>query len=490
MLTITGVAEGTATITVTADDGNGGTVDDAFEVTVDPTSPAIVVSIEAATVREGTERDYTVRLATQPDDGDVTVDITVAPPPDAPDVSHVSVSRTSLIFNEQNWNRARTVTIVVAEDDANEDSEIAEVTHAASGANYGTVDDAVITVTAEDNDIVVGAAIDAATSVDVDEGDTDGAELMVKLSAEPTGEVTVEATLEPADGVAVIASDDAILTFTTDNWDTEQVITITGVDDDDPVDTVATLTLAASGGGYGSAEDVDVTVNVADDEEATISIADGVSGAEVIEGGTMTYNVTLSAPPPADQTVLVNLSVTGPASVSPAQAVFTSGGTTDLPITVTPFSDSDSDDESVTISHSVDASDGSGYESATAPSNVSVTIKDDEAAGVVVSRTALSVDEGGTATYTVRLTTAPSDLETVTIYLAGSGVNLDVTSLEFGAGDFAAGKTVTVTGHVDGNDVDDMGSVVHTVESSGGDGDYAAVTASPVDITVKEPSDE
>jgi hypothetical protein len=488
MLTITGVAEGTATITVTADDGNGGTVDDAFEVTVDPTSPAIVVSIEAATVREGTERDYTVRLATQPDDGDVTVDITVAPPPDAPDVSHVSVSRTSLIFNEQNWNRARTVTIVVAEDDANEDSEIAEVTHAASGANYGTVDDAVITVTAEDNDIVVGAAIDAATSVDVDEGDTDGAELMVKLSAEPTGEVTVSAAFDPASDVATITG--SPLTFTTVNWDTVQVIKITGDDDLDPVDTTATLKLEALGGGYGLAEDVEVTVNVADDEEATISIADGVSGAEVIEGGTMTYNVTLSAPPPADQTVLVNLSVTGPASVSPAQAVFTSGGTTDLPITVTPFSDSDSDDESVTISHSVDASDGSGYESATAPSNVSVTIKDDEAAGVVVSRTALSVDEGGTATYTVRLTTAPSDLETVTIYLAGSGVNLDVTSLEFGAGDFAAGKTVTVTGHVDGNDVDDTGSVVHTVASAGGDEDYKDVTASTVDITVKEPSDE
>jgi hypothetical protein len=489
MLTITGVAEGTATITVTADDGNGGTVDDAFEVTVDPTSPAIVVSIEAATVREGTERDYTVRLATQPDDGDVTVDITVAPPPDAPDVSHVSVSRTSLIFNEQNWNRARTVTIVVAEDDANEDSEIAEVTHAASGANYGTVDDAVITVTAEDNDIVVGAAIDAATSVDVDEGDTDGAELMVKLSAEPTGEVTVEATLEPADGVAVIASDDAILTFTTDNWDTEQVITITGVDDDDPVDTVATLTLAASGGGYGSAEDVDVTVNVADDEEATISIADGVSGAEVIEGGTMTYNVTLSAPPPADQTVLVNLSVTGLASVSPTQAVFTSGKTEEE-ITVTTFSDSDSDDESVTISHSVDASDGSGYESATAPSNIRVTIKDDDAAGVVVSRTALSVDEGGTATYTVRLTKAPSADETVTIYFAGTGVNLSATSFVFGSSDYNDEQTVTVTGHVDGNDVDDMGSVVHTVVSAGGDEDYKDVTASTVDITVKEPSDE
>ena len=485
VLTITGVAEGSATITVTADDGNGGTVDDAFGVTVAPTSPAIVLSVTEATVRENSEATYTVRLATQPAT-DVTVTIVVAAVDGSDDVvNHVTTTRdnTPLIFTNSNWGTARTVLIQVG-NDPNEHTEVAELTHTATGPTNYTNVTAVLTVTAEDDDIVAGAAIDAATSVDVDEGDTDGAKLMVKLSAEPTGEVTVSAAFDPASDVATITG--SPLTFTTDNWDTEQGITITGEEDADPVDAMATLMLAASGGGYGLAEDVEVTVNVADDEEATISIADGVSGAEVIEGGDMTYNVTLSAPPPVDQTVLVNLSVTGPASVSPAQAVFTSGGTTDVPIAVTPFSDSDSDDESVTISHSVDASDGSGYESATAPSNVSVTIKDDEAAGVVVSRTALSVEEGGTATYTVRLTTAPSDGETVTINLAGAGVNLSATSLEFTASNFLAPQTVTVTGHVDVNDVDDMGSVVHTVVSSGGD--YAAVTASTVNITVKEPS--
>ena len=492
MLTITGVAEGSATITVTADDGNGGTVDDAFDVTVNPTSPAIVLSVTEATVRENSEATYTVRLATQPAT-DVTVTILVAAAAGSDDVvDHVTTSRdgSPLIFTNSNWGTARTVLIQVASDE-NEDTEAAELTHTASGpTNYADVT-AVLTVTAEDDDIVVGAAIDAATSVDVDEGDTDGAELMVKLSAEPTGDVTVAAEFDPVSDVATIASEDASLIFTTENWETEQGITITATQDNDPVDTVATLKLVASGGGYGSAEDVDVTVNVADDEEATISIADDLTSAEVLEGGSMTYFVTLSAPPPADQTVLVNLSVAGPASVNPAQAVFESTTPDNsVTITVTPFSDSDSDDASVTISHSVDPSDGSGYESATAPSNVSVTIKDDEAPGVVVSRTALSVDENGTATYTVRLTTAPSSGETVTISLAGTGVNLSATSLVFDDGTFSSEQTVTVTGHADLNDQDDMATVVHTVASSGGDQDYDGVTASTVNITVKEPSDE
>ena len=296
--------------------------------------------------------------------------------------------------------------------------------------------------------------------------------------------------LDPASGVATITAG-ASLTFTADDWGTEQEITIVADDDPDPVDAMGKLTLAASGGGFGGAEDLDVVVNVDDDEEATISIGDDLTGAQVLEGGSSTYTLILSAPPPADETVRVNLSVTGPASVNPAQAEFTSTtNANSVTITVTPFSDSDNEDEIVTISHSVDASAGSGYQSTVAPSNVSVTVKDDEAAGVVVSRTALSVVEGGTATYSVRLTMAPSAGETVTINLAGSGVNLDETSLIFDANNFQTPQEVTVTGHVDSDNTDDMGSVVHDVATSGGDGEYEGVTASTVIITVKEPSEQ
>ena len=487
VVTITGVAEGSAEITVTADDGNGGMVSDTFDVTVNPTSPAVLVSISEATVRENSEMDYTVRLATAPTDGSVTVAIAVAAATgETGSVAHVTTTRSSLTFDENNWNRAQTVTILVGNDE-NEVSEVADVTHTPTGTgNYATVDNAVITVTADDDDVVAGAAIEVdMTSHDVDEGDT--VDVMVSLSAEPTGDVTVAATLDPAANVAEIQAG-ASLTFTMENWDSAQAVAIIGSQDNDPVDAMATLTLAASGGGYGGAEDVEVEVNVIDDEEATISVDDGLTGAQVLEGGTLQYNVTLSAPPPAGQVVHVNLSVNGPASVSPTQASFdNTTSNNQIQITVTANSDSDSNDESVMVSHTVDASDSSGYGSATAPSDISVTVKDDEAHGVVVSRTALSVVEGGMASYTVRLTRAPSTDETVTIHLAGTGVNLNTASLTFGAGDFDTEQTVTVTGHVDGNDQNDSGMVVHTVSTSGGDEDYDGVTASTVNITVTEP---
>ena len=146
--------------------------------------------------------------------------------------------------------------------------------------------------------------------------------------------------------------------------------------------------------------------------------------------------------------------------------------------------DSNDDDATFTIRHSVDADEDSGYKGAAAPSNIDVTVKDDEAAGVVVSHTSLSVVEGGTATYTVRLTKAPSTDETVTVHFAGTGVNLSTGSLEF---DSTAPQTITVTGHTDSNSVDDQAMVVHTVVTTGGDEDYDGVTASTVRITVTEP---
>ena len=82
--------------------------------------------------------------------------------------------------------------------------------------------------------------------------------------------------------------------------------------------------------------------------------------------------ITLSAPPVTDETVRVNLQVLGGlATVQPAQAVFesdTQGNA--VAITVSTLHDSNDDDATFTIRHSVDADDDSGYKGAAAPSNI------------------------------------------------------------------------------------------------------------------------
>ena len=484
------LAEGATTITVTVTAGDG-TTTQAYTVTVTraaaPATAGLLLSIGDVTVMEGTERDYTVRLTTQPS-GDVSVAISVAAHADNPTavVDHITTTRTSLVFNEDNWSRSRTVTITVGEDD-NESSEIANINHAVSGAgSYLDIDSVDVKVTASDDDVVAGAAIRVdKTTVRITEDGDDG-EVMVRLAAAPMADVTVTVVSSDVE-IATVAPAD--FTFTDANWDDEQTIMVTASSDDDPADTEATVTISAAGGGYGSAKAVEVAITVEDDEEATISVTDNFEDAEIVEGGTLEYTISLSAPPPEGEMVRVNLQVVGLATLSTAQVMFTSTTALNtIPVTVTTLGDSDSQDETLVIRHTVDADVGSGYESAEAPANIGVTVKDDEAAGVVVSRTSLSVEEGGTAMYSVRLTKAPSDAETVTVHLAGTGVNLDPVSLEFTANTFQVAQDVTVTGHTDSNSVDDQATVVHTVVAAGGGKDYEGVTASTVRITVTEPS--
>ena len=81
--------------------------------------------------------------------------------------------------------------------------------------------------------------------VAVDEGST--ATYSVVLTSEPTADVTV--TPESGNTAAVTVSD--ALTFTPDNWDTAQTVTVTGVADADTDDETVTITHDIAGGDYG-----------------------------------------------------------------------------------------------------------------------------------------------------------------------------------------------------------------------------------------------
>ena len=107
------------------------------------TTPGVRISTTALTVNEGGSGTYTVELASQPT-GEVTVT------PSVTGDEGVNVSGT-LTFTSLNWNTAQTVT-VSADDDADTADEMATVSHAVAGANYGSVTAASVDVTVTDND--------------------------------------------------------------------------------------------------------------------------------------------------------------------------------------------------------------------------------------------------------------------------------------------------------------------------------------------------
>ena len=87
---------------------------------------AVTLSTSTLTVQENNSATYTVRLASRPTGGDVTVTITGAG-------SGITVSVTSLTFTGANWNTPQQVRVDAA-DDGNIRRESVTLTHTPSGA--------------------------------------------------------------------------------------------------------------------------------------------------------------------------------------------------------------------------------------------------------------------------------------------------------------------------------------------------------------------
>ena len=101
-------------------------------------------------------------------------------------------------------------------------------------------------------------------SLGVTEGSSDT--YTVKLATQPTAQVTVTITGH-ADTDLTLAPASASLTFTADDWDTAQTVTVEAGEDDDAAGDTETLLHTATGGGYDSVTK-DLGVTVTDNDEA------------------------------------------------------------------------------------------------------------------------------------------------------------------------------------------------------------------------------
>ena len=106
----------------------------------------------------------------------------------------------------------------------------------------------------------------------------------------------------PCDGTD-LTLDKTSLTFTVDNWDTAQTVTVkAGQDNDGSADT-ATLTHTASGGDYASISRRPAG-EVTDDDEAGVTIEP--TELSVVAGRSNEYTVRLATEPTGDVTVTIS----------------------------------------------------------------------------------------------------------------------------------------------------------------------------------------
>ena len=428
-----------------------------------PLPPGMTISPLMLEIDEGRFKLYSVTLNAQPT-ANVTINISGHSGTD------LSLSHTSLTFIPQGWNTPGVVK-VNAEEDNDELDDMVTLIHtvAAGSAPEMSVAAVNLPVTINDND-KSNVVVPSRTTLTVGEGGSGS--YTVKLSEEPTAGVTVNITGHSGTDVSVSPSN---ISFTTANWNTARTVQVSAADDHDSTNDSVTLAHTVAAGSaqeFTGAPAVNVAVTVTDNDTPGVAISK--SALEIDEGESDRYTVRLNTQPPANVTITVGGHSGTGVSPSPASLTFTmTNWSTPQTVTVSAAQDDDAMDATVTLTHAVS---GTGDYASVTAADVEVTVGDDDTPGVVVSPSPLRVDEGGSASYKVRLATLPTAGVTVTVSGHSGTVlsSVSPTTLSFTRSNWKTEQTVAVRAPEDDDSSNETVTLSHA--ASGSAAEYAGLS--------------
>ena len=151
------------------------------------------------------------------------------------------------------------------------------------------------------------------------------------------------------------------------------------------------------------------TLTIADDDGKGIKLSESM--LNVTEGANTSYTVELITQPTATVTVRVSVAGNSDVTVTPASIEFTTGNW-NTPQTIRVDAGHDADAAPGAQAQLSHAGSGGGYNGVTALA-LTVDVADDDSQGITVSKSTITVAEGGQETYTVVLDTEPTGPVTI-----------------------------------------------------------------------------
>lgn len=451
--------------------------DETYSIVV---SPLTLQTTEAA----GTSHTATfyVALSTQPLFNVVVPTIT------SMNVAEGTVDKSTLTFTPANWNTPQAVTVTAVDDAIEDGNKTYNIVLAASdstdpgylGLSLGPV--SVTNLDANASIIVTPLSMDLVEGGDnADWGNSQGT-FSVVLASAPSGNVDIAVTSgDPARATVNKSS----LTFTTGNFNTPQVVTVTAVDNlvpDPDVPVIIDLGTAA-GGGYTGKEPSDVRVNIEDNDGAGIRVSRMNRETREAALQNATFQVRLNKQPAAGTTVTIPINDTYDIKnyqhhegfVDKTTLTFNDTNWNVLQtVTVTPVKDYEMDGDVQYIIELKPATSADLSYNGKKPRNVTINNFNEDTAGIVVTANSSTTNMGvsnqtfnGFATddmgnlgyqyanFDISLRSKP--LYNVTINLAVSTAattsdgTLNVSSLTFTPSTWNVPQTVRVTGASDGS---------------------------------------
>ena len=307
---LTIIAVGTCTITASAasTDNYNAAADVTFDVEVEPVPPGVTISSAVLSVPEGGSADYTVVLDAQPTE-DVTITVNLGPTGD-PDLTR---SPTTLTFTDEDWDEEQTVTVSAAEDsDGRAGIHLFSHDVDSTDSNYESIEAPAVRAVEDDND-PIGVTI-SPSELTVPEGGS--AEYTLVLDTLPSEDVTISVTQDSGGDANLTVSPDT-LTFTDENWNAEQTVTVSAAGDADGLNGTATFSHNAASDDedyYDIAIDP-VTATEADTTTLALNV-DAVTGDDTINGSEHGNGFTISGGTGVGSGVTVAVTLGGTALTS------------------------------------------------------------------------------------------------------------------------------------------------------------------------------
>jgi hypothetical protein len=408
------------------------------------------ISLDEAAV--GTTDTFNVRLQASPAAGQtVDVDVTELAPG-----GQVLLAPATLTFDDANWNVDQAVTVTVVDDSIDETDPHTQAIHfetTSADLDFDALVTADVDATIADDDDA-GLVVDTST-VAVAEAGATSATVNVQLLSQPVGDVEVAIAFDSQ----VTVSPAGPLVFNAGNWNVDQPITITAIDDAidelDPHPGIVTLDASSVGAAdpsYDVLADETVTADVADDDtsDVVVTLASGTEVDEAVAGTTMVWDVVLDSQPTGN--VDVTFTPDGQLElVGSGTLTFTPGNWNVAQQVETRAFDDETDELDP---HPGVLAIGMGgadpiYAGLT-PAPLTVDVRDDDTAGVTITQapTPQPLAEDGSlpaATYDVVLDSQPLGDVTVSVTADAQVDAGATTSLTFTPANWNAAQQVTVT---------------------------------------------
>ena len=440
------------------DDHHGGPVD----------SPIVLNKTTMIVTEGGATDNFTVYLNNWVGTSDLIVNITSENGNEVKVSNSVNgsfASTTSLTFNSTNYTTPQTV-YVTGESDGAVDQNTETVINIQIDSDGGSAK--TVTVTNQNIDVSAtpGFTLSKKIAAVTEGGATDN--FTVKLDSQPATNVV----LNIADTNEVTVSTGS-LTFTNSNWDDEQTVTVTAIDDSSADgDTTTDITISvdnSSDSQYTSVADQEVTVTTTDNDSADTTAPTLTVGASQMITTASVANDTV--------VVITSTETIGSATITNSDFKVSITGMTGMTATVALNTALAGGDHTFTVT----ITDQAG-------NSVSTGIQTVNVAGFTLSKPTAAVTEGGaTDNFTVKLDSQPTANVVLDIESADTNeVTVSPVSLTFTNSNWDDEQTVTVTA-VDDSSVDGDTTTEITISvGSGSDFEYANIDSQNVTVTTTD----